>query len=78
MPFEMHGRRLVSFLEIFLLRRRNCIKGNSMCSSSAVVSVHSCLTPVVLPYGGVAVEVSNAQEDVLLTSLTFSCKKQTI
>lgn len=75
MPFEMHGRRLVSFLEIFLLRRCNCIKGNSMCSSSAVVSVHSCLTPVVLPYGGVAVEVSNAQEDVLLTPLTFGCIK---
>jgi len=46
-----------------------------MCSSSAVVSVHSCLTPVVLPYGGVAVEVSNAQEDVLLTPLTFGCIK---
>lgn len=42
-----------------------------MCSSSAVVSVHSCLTLAVLPYGGVTVEVSNTQEDVLLTSLAL-------
>lgn len=49
-----------------------------MFSSSAVVFVHSCLTLVVLPYGGATVEVSNAQEDVLLISLTFGCIKETI